>query len=30
MACVWYGEGEGIMMQGQSETRYVIQEFGML
>ena len=30
MECGCYGEGEGIMVQGQSETRYVIQEFGTL
>jgi hypothetical protein len=30
MKCGWYGKGEGIMVQGQSETRYIIQEFGTL
>ena len=30
MDCGWYGEREGITVQGQSETRYVFQEFGTL
>ena len=30
MECGWYGEGEGIMVQGQSETQYVIQDFATL
>jgi len=30
MECDWYGEGEGIMVQGQSETRYVIKKLGTL